>query len=163
MEIAIALLGLIMVILGIAGCILPVLPGPHLAWAALLLLQLTGVAPPGWNTVWLTFFIATAVQVLDYVVPALGTKKFGGSKYGVYGATIGLLVGLFTPIPFGVVLGPFLGAFIGEMLRREDASQALKAALGSLVGFLFSVGLKLGVTLYFGWIYLKQIMQIWQG
>jgi len=157
MEIIIAIIGAVLVILGIAGCILPVLPGPHLAWAGLLLLQLTGVASPGWNTVIVTFLIATAVQVLDYVVPAMGTKKFGGSKYGIAGATIGLFVGIFTPIPFGVILGPFLGALIGELMHQKQSDKALKAAMGSLVGFVFSVGLKLAVTFYFAYVYFQQI------
>jgi len=162
MEIFIAVTGGIMVILGIAGCILPVLPGPHLAWAALLLLQLTGVAPPGWNTVIVTFLIASAVQALDYIVPALGTKKFGGTKYGIIGATLGLVAGLIFPIPFGVILGPFLGALIGELIHQNRSDKALKAAMGSLVGFVFSVGLKLTVTLYFAYLYFEQIIRLWK-
>jgi len=161
MEILIAIIGGIMVILGIAGCILPVLPGPYLAWAALLLLQLTGVAAPGWDTVGITFAIATVVQILDYIVPALGTKKFGGTKYGIIGATLGLIVGLVTPIPFGVILGPFLGALIGELIHQNQSDKALKAAMGSLVGFIFSVGLKLTVTIYFAYLYFRQILTLW--
>ncbi len=160
MDIIIIVLGVVLIVLGIIGCILPVLPGPHLAWAALLLLQFTGSIPQDWDMVWITFFVATAVQVLDYIIPALGTKKFGGSKYGVYGAMIGLIFGLITPIPFGVILGPFLGALTGELIKQNRTDVALKAAMGSLVGFIFSVGLKLAVTLYFGWLYFKQVSHV---
>ncbi len=161
MDILIIVAGIILILLGIAGCFLPVLPGPHLAWLALVVLQFSKSVAPDWDMVWITFAVATAVQVLDYIIPALGTKKFGGSKYGVWGAMIGLIVGLITPLPFGVILGPFLGALIGELIKQQKSDVAIRAAMGSLVGFLFSVGLKLAVTLYFAWIFVKQIPTMW--
>jgi len=157
MDILLIILGIILIILGLIGCILPVLPGPLLAWASLLLLQWTGIVPQNWELVWTTLGIAVIVHVLDYIVPAMGTKKFGGTKYGVWGATIGLLVGLFSPIPYGVILGPFLGAFVAEMLHQSDGNKAFRAALGSLVGFLFSTGLKLAVTLIFGYLFFHEL------
>lgn len=96
--------------------------------------------------------IAVIVTVLDYFVPVWGTKKFGGSKYGVRGATIGLIVGIFFGPP-GIIIGPFLGAFIGEMIFKDDFKYALKAGFGSLLGFLTGIGLKLAasftITFYF--------------
>jgi len=161
MDILLIIIGVILIILGLIGCVMPALPGPILAWAALLLLQWTGTVPPDWDMVWLTLAVALAVHVLDYIVPAMGTKKFGGTKYGIWGATLGLLVGLFTPIPFGVVLGPFLGALAGEMLHDDNFSRAFRAALGSLVGFLFSTGLKLAVTLYFAYLFFKSVIPVY--
>ncbi|NPA45823.1 MAG: DUF456 domain-containing protein [Chlorobi bacterium] len=161
MDILLIILGVILIVLGIIGCILPALPGPILAWAALLLLQWTDKVPEDWDMVWTTLGIAVVVHVLDYVVPAMGTKKFGGTKYGVWGATLGLLIGIFTPIPFGVILGPFLGAFIAEMMHQSDGNKAFRAALGSLVGFLFSTGLKLAVTLYFAYLFFQSVWPVY--
>ncbi len=161
MDILLIIIGVILIILGLIGCVMPALPGPILAWGALLLLQWTDTVPPDWDMIWLTLAVALAVHVLDYIVPAMGTKKFGGTKYGIWGATLGLLVGLFTPIPFGVVLGPFLGALAGEMLHDDNFSRAFRAALGSLVGFLFSTGLKLAVTLYFAYLFFKSVIPVY--
>ncbi len=86
------------------------------------------------------------ITVLDYVIPSVGTKKLGGSKYGVWGSTIGIIVGLFFG-PLGIILGPAVGAFIGELIYQKQADVALKAALGSFVGFLAGTILKFGVTI----------------
>jgi uncharacterized protein YqgC (DUF456 family) len=104
--------------------------------------------------------IAVVVYILDYIIPALGTKKFGGSKYGIIGTTVGLLVGLIFLGPLGIIIGPFIGAFIGELIHdNENSNRALKAAFGSLIGFLFSTGLKFIVSsIYAGLFFLK----IWE-
>jgi len=73
------------------------------------------------------------VSILDYVVPIWGTKRFGGSKYGTRGATIGLIIGIFLG-PAGIIIGPFAGAFVGELLFKDDMKYALKAGFGSLLG-----------------------------
>lgn len=145
-------LGLVFLLVGWVGCILPVLPGPPLAYVALLLLQ-----GSRWGSFGTDFLIGAAVAaavvtLLDYVVPIWGTKRFGGSKAGVWGATLGLLVGLFFGLP-GIVLGPFLGAYLGEVLNNSDSNQAFKAAFGSFVGLLTGVLLKLVVTGVFTWYF----------
>ena len=148
-------------ILGLIGAFLPVLPGPITGWVGLLLLHLTKAVPQDWTFLGITLAIAIVVWFLDYVIPAMGTKKFGGSKYGVYGTTIGLLVGLIFFPPFGIIIGPFVGAFIGElMFDSNDSKRALKAAFGSFIGFLFSTGLKfitgliyLGLFISIAWEY----------
>ena len=157
MSVLLIILGILFILAGVAGCILPVLPGPLLAWLALLLTKWIPGAEINDQVIWTAFAVALVVHALDYIIPAMGTKKFGGSKWGIWGATIGLLVGIFTPIPMGVVLGPFLGAFIGEMIHESQADRALKAALGSLVGFLFSTGLNLAVTLYFAYLFVQAV------
>ena len=130
-------------ILGIIGAFLPILPGPITGWVGLLILHFTEAVPQDWTFLGITLFIAVLIYVLDYIIPALGTKKFGGSKYGMYGTTIGLLIGLIFFPPFGIIIGPFVGAFLGElMFDSKDSSRALKAAFGSFIGFLFSTGLK---------------------
>jgi uncharacterized protein len=144
------ILGIVLMLAAIAGCILPFLPGPPLAVGALLIQQLREVAP--FSTQFLIWWaiIAAVVTLLDYVIPVYGTKRFGGTKYGVWGSTIGLVAGLFIP-PLGLIIGPFVGAFIGEMLASSNSRVALRAALGSFIGFLLGTLLKLVVCVVMGW------------
>jgi uncharacterized protein YqgC (DUF456 family) len=92
---------------------------------------------------------------LDYTLPALSTKKFGGTKKGVWGSGVGLGIGLFFG-PVGIVFGPFLGAFLGELTGApKEVSKALKAAIGSFVGFLFSTALKAVISVVFFWYFVQ--------
>ncbi|EDP98179.1 DUF456 domain-containing protein [Kordia algicida OT-1] len=152
MDIFLTVIGFFLMLLGIIGSFLPVLPGPITSWIGLLLLYLTKAIPNDWTFLGITFVVALFVFILDYIIPALGTKRYGGSKYGIYGTTIGLIIGLLFLGPFGIIIGPFLGALIGELAFAEkDASSAFKAAFGSFLGFLFSTFLKFIVALiYFG-------------
>jgi len=131
------------------------LPGPPISWAGFLLLRWTGYVDDrgtGYeNALWILLFFVIVVTILDYVVPIMGTKKFGGSKRGVWGATIGVVVGLFFG-PLGIIIGPFLGAYIGEISGGKKDRDALRAAWGSFVGFMLGVGMKLmvcGTILFF--------------
>lgn len=155
MDITLAVLACALVLIGFLGSVLPVIPGPPISWAGLLLLKWTdyvndhGAAYE--NALWILLFFVVLVTILDYVVPIMGTKKYGGSKRGVWGATIGVVVGLFFG-PLGIIIGPFLGAYIGEITTGKKEKQALRAAWGSFVGFLLGVGMKLmvcGVILFF--------------
>jgi hypothetical protein len=155
MDLTLAILGAVLVLIGFAGSILPVIPGPPISWAGFLLLRWTDYVNRGAegyeNTLWILLFVVVVVTVLDYVVPVLGTKRFGGSKRGIWGASIGVVVGLFFGPP-GIIIGPFLGAYIGEISSGKKDREALRAAWGSFVGFLTGVGLKLmtcGVILFF--------------
>ena len=160
MDTLIILLGVFFIILGIIGSFIPVLPGPITSWVGLLLLHLTNAVSYNWTFILTTLAVALLVYILDYIIPALGTKKFGGSKYGIIGTTVGLVVGLIFLGPFGIIIGPFIGAFIGELVYdNENSDRALKAAFGSLIGFLFSTGLKFTVSsIYAGLFFLK----IWE-
>jgi uncharacterized protein YqgC (DUF456 family) len=156
MDIFLLFLGLLFMILGVIGAFLPVLPGPITGWVGLLLLHLTKVIPQDWTFLGITLAIAIVIYVLDYIIPALGTKKFGGSKYGMYGTTIGLIVGLIFFPPFGIIIGPFVGALIGELMYdSKDSNRAFKAAVGSFIGFLFSTGLKFIVGLIYLGLFLS--------
>lgn len=153
MDILLFLLGFLFMVVGIFGSFLPVLPGPPLSWIGLLLLHLTHAVPTNWTFLMLTLAVALIVFALDYIIPALGTKKFGGSKYGVIGTTLGLLVSIIFPVLgiFGIIVWPFVGAFIGELLNRTDSKTAVKAAFGSFLGFLTGTFIKFIVTvIYFG-------------
>ena len=143
MDLLLLILGFLLVIIGVAGSFLPVLPGPPLSWAGLLLLYLTKPVAINYWVLGVTLAITIVISILDYVIPAQGTKRFGGSRYGIWGTNIGLVVGIFAPIPGGFIIGPFLGAFLGELLyNSKDHKRAFKAATGSFIGFLASTFMK---------------------
>ena len=97
-----------------------------------------------------TFMIALIIFILDYFIPAIGAKKFGGSKYGIYGTTIGLIIGLLSPIPFGILIGSFLGALVGELIYDDkDTNRAIKASFGAFLGFLASATIKFSVAMVY--------------
>jgi len=151
MDIALLILGFIFMLVGILGSFLPVLPGPPISWIGLLLLYLTKVIPLDWWFLGITLGIALLVLVMDYIIPAIGTKKFGGSKSGMVGTTLGLVVALVFPILgiFGIIIWPFVGAFVGEIMNKTDNKTALKAAFGSFLGFLTGTFLKFMVAVVY--------------
>ncbi|MFT4575630.1 MAG: hypothetical protein ACI9SI_000540 [Polaribacter sp.] len=160
MDILLLFLGLVCMITGIIGAFLPILPGPLTGWLGLLLLSFTSAVPKDWTFLGITLFVAILVWILDYFIPAIGTKSFGGSKYGVYGTTIGLIIGLLSPIPFGILIGAFVGAFIGEtVFDKKDTNNALKASFGSLLGFFVSASLKFGVSLVYFWFFISSFWE----
>lgn len=151
MDIFLLILGFVFMLIGILGSFLPVLPGPPISWIGLLLLYSTSVIAMNWTFLGITLAIALIVFALDYMIPAIGTKKFGGTKAGMLGTTLGLLVALFFPIlgPFGIIIWPFIGALVGELLNKADKKTATKAAFGSFLGFLTGTFLKFVVTIVF--------------
>jgi len=155
MDILFLILGLFFVILGIIGSFLPVLPGPFTGWIGLLILHFTDAVPMDHTFLVITLVVAIAIWILDYIIPVIGTKKFGGSRAGMIGTVLGLIIGLLSPIPFGIIIGPFVGALIGELMHQSDTNKALKAAFGSFIGFITGTFLKFIVaTIYFG-LFLK--------
>ena len=161
MEYFLLILGLLLMIVGIIGSLLPALPGPPISWVGILLLYFC----PGMETnYWLlgiTLLIAVVIGILDYIIPAKGTKYFGGSKYGIWGTNIGLVVGIFAPIPFGFLIGPFVGALVGELIyNSQEKGRAFKAATGSFIGFLAGTFMKLLVSLLFFGLF---CVLVWQN
>jgi len=152
------ILGIIFMIIGIIGCLVPVLPGPPLSFLGLIFLHLTRFGQFTTPTLIILGTIAVLVTVLDYIVPVWGTKKFGGSKYGTKGATIGLIVGVFLG-PLGIILGPLIGAFVGEMIFKDDMSYAFKAGFGSLLSFLTGIGLKLAASFAMTFYFIKELIK----
>jgi uncharacterized protein YqgC (DUF456 family) len=150
-------LGIALIIIGLVGCIVPVLPGPPLSFLGMLALEYTHWGPFDSDLLWTMGSIAVIVTVLDYIVPIWGTKKFGGSRAGIWGASIGLIIGLFFG-PLGIIIGPFLGALIGEFTQHSDSQKAFVAALGSLFGLLLGVGLKLIASGFITFYFIKEII-----
>ena len=169
MDIFLLITGLLLVIIGIFGSFLPALPGPPLSWVGLLLLYLTKSIPMDWWMLGITLFFAIGIVVLDYFIPIAGTKRYGGTKAGVWGTTIGLIVALIFPVLglFGIIIWPFIGALVGELLNKAGHKQAFKAAFGSFIGFITGTFLKfvvavvfLGIFLWKVWIYRMEIFSI---
>ncbi|AOW08473.1 DUF456 domain-containing protein [Flavobacterium gilvum] len=160
MDFLLLVLGFVCVIVGIFGSFLPVLPGPSISWVGIVLLYLTNAVPTNYWILGISLLITVGLTVLDYIIPAKGTKKFGGSSYGIWGTNIGLIVGIFAPIPLGFIIGPFVGAFVGELIYDyKDHQRALKAATGSLLGFLASSFMKFVVCMMYLGLFLWIVWQ----
>ena len=158
MSIVWIVLALVCLLAGIAGCIVPVLPGPPLSYAALWLMKWSGTADFDGRFLLLWGIVTLAVTVADYLLPAWLSKRFGGSKYAATGSLVGLLAGLFFFPPLGPVAGAFLGALAGELLYdSSDTGKAFKAACGAFVAFLLGTGLKLGASLAMGFYVVRAL------
>lgn len=156
MEILLLVVAGLFMILGILGSFLPVLPGVPLSWIGLLIFYLIPGVGMNYLFLGITLAIAVIFYVLNLVIPAMGTKKFGGSRKGMIGATIGLLIGIFAPIPFAILIFPFVGAFVGEIINKSDSRTAGKAAFGSFVGLMASSFMEFIVTFAFLILFLYQ-------
>lgn len=164
MSTIIIILAVVAGIIGIAGSILPGLPGPPVSWLGLMILYFWGNGTNGdGEPISLTFLliwlaVTIVVCLIDYVVPAYFTKVTGGSKVAGRGAIVGLVLGMFFT-PVGIIFGTLLGAFLAEFLiSRKDGWQSIKSALGALLGFLFGTGIKLiasGLMMYYIIVFLK--------
>lgn len=138
----------VLLLVGLVGCVVPMIPGPPISYAAMIAMLFT---PKGDEIsiveLVITGLAVVAVTIVDYIAPIFGAKKFGGSKYGNWGCTIGTIVGLFLP-PLGIIICPFLGAVIGELIGGKKFGEAMQAGAGAFIGFMLSMGLKLIVCLY---------------
>jgi hypothetical protein len=149
LDILLAVAAVACLIIGLIGSVLP-LPGPPLSLLGIFLLHWSRFADFPTTLLWGLGIATVVVTVLDYAVPLWGVKRFGGGQGGVWGSTIGLLVGMFMG-PLGVFAGAFLGALVGELLMGKDTGLATRAAIGSFVGFLFGVGLKVALCCVMIW------------
>lgn len=149
--------GIVMMISGILGGVLPVLPGPPLSYIGLLLLHFTERYQFSERFLIIWAVITVLVYALDYVIPIWGTRRYGGSKRGVWGSIIGLIVGLFFFPPFGIIIGPFAGAVLGELSSGKDSGSALRSGFGSFVGFLAGTLLKLITSGLMMWYFFKEL------
>jgi uncharacterized protein YqgC (DUF456 family) len=157
-AILLTILGLLLALVGLVGCILPTIPGPPLGFLALIVLSIA----KDWEPFSLTFLVIMAgltigVSGLDYVVPAASARKYGGSKYGVWGSIIGMLIGLLFFPPWGMLIGTMAGALVGELTTGRDRRKALRAGWGVLVGTIVAIGVKLAFSGFILFFYLKAL------
>ncbi len=139
--------GSILMVLGLAGSILPILPGPPLSFIGLLLLALLKhFSPPLTPTlVIIMAFVTIFVVAMDYIIPLLGARRYGASKWGVWGSVFGMMAGMFWS-PFGMLVGAFIGAVVAEWIVGKQTGEALRAGWGVVMGTLFATVLRLGVS-----------------
>lgn len=153
-------IGLILILGAIIFSFLPPIPGPPLAWLALLLLNLTNDKVE-FSALTLTILAALSifVIVIDSFIPIWSTKKMGGSKAGIRGSMVGIFVGIFFFPPIGIILGPIVGAIIAELVvEGQDLKSSIKSGFGAFIGFLLGIGLKLGLSLYMAVLFFKAIV-----
>ncbi len=144
----ITIISLILLLIGIAGTILPGLPGLVLSFCGLLLYKFG--ANPEMSSIYLWIFgLLTLVSaLLSYIIPARTNRKYGGTRWGSVGSVIGTVIGFFLPVPLGFLIGMFAGVFIGELLHDvNDRKKAFNSVKGALVGFIYGVGFNLTVGL----------------
>ncbi|MCO5233501.1 MAG: DUF456 domain-containing protein [Chitinophagales bacterium] len=162
MDALIITLGIILLIIGYVSCILPPLPGPPVAYLSLVLLHITisNIKYPTYILVALGIS-CILVTILDNFVAIWGTHKFGGTKAGVRGSVIGMLIGIFILTPFmgfmSVIVGPILGAIVGELISGQNLQVAFKSGMGSFIGFFLGLGMKLIVTTIIAFYFFKEI------
>jgi uncharacterized protein YqgC (DUF456 family) len=156
MDVFLAILGTLCIIIGVLGSLLPVLPGPPLSYAGILLLHFTKYAQYSTRFLILFAVLTAIVAVLDYVIPVWGTKKFGGSKYGTWGATIGVFVGIFMG-PVGMIAFPFIGAVVGEIIYGKKSNEAFRAGFGSFIGFITGTLMKMVLSVILAFHFFKAL------
>lgn len=162
MNILFITLAIIMVLVGIVGSIVPGLAGPPFSWLGLLFIHLSDTAQFSTAFLLITLGVAIVITILDYIVPSWSTKRHGGSKAGVWGCNIGLVISI-VGLPFGpqgligVIFWPFAGALAGELLNGKQSREALRAAWGAFLGFLTGTGLKLAFALVAAFFVVREL------
>ena len=157
---ALIILGFITLAAGIVGCVLPIIPGPPLAYAALILLSVAR----RWEAVSRAELIvlgvvAAAVTVMDYLMPLITSKWKGASKAGIWGSIAGMIAGMIFFPPFGVIIGTFVGAVMGELLFSNRPDGALKAGWGVFLGTMLGIALKLAVSGVIAVYFLRAVLR----
>lgn len=162
MSTVLIIIAILLVLVGLVGSVVPGLAGPPFSWAALLIIHFSNAADFSTSFLLITAAAAIIITVLDYIVPSWSTKRHGGSKAGVTGCNIGLIVSIFG-LPFGpqgllgVIFWPFIGAFAGELISGKQRREALKAAWGAFLGFLTGTGLKLAFAIFAAFFTIREL------
>jgi uncharacterized protein YqgC (DUF456 family) len=145
-DVLLWLLAAILVLVGLAGLILPALPGAPLLFAGLLVAAwIEDFSYVGGGTLAVLGVLALLTYAVDFAASALGAKRFGASNRAVVGAAIGALVGIFFGLP-GILLGPFIGAMLGELSDRRGPRDAARAGLGATLGLALGAAAKLALA-----------------
>jgi uncharacterized protein YqgC (DUF456 family) len=147
MDIVLVIFAFLLLFAGLPGAFVPVLPGPPLSYAGLLLLQWSRYGDFATSFLWFWAVITVIVTIADYFLPTLMTQKFGGSRRATTGSVLGLFAGMIFFPPFGLIIGSFLGALVGELIHNHtDSAKAFKVALGAFLAFIFGTGAKLIIS-----------------
>jgi len=160
MTVVLIVLGAVFVIAGLAGCVVPILPGPPISYIALILVSWAH----SWKAFTPTFLIVVGiitaiVTVADFILPVYLPKRYGASKFGVWGSIIGMIAGMVFFPPFGLILGTFVGAVLGELIFSRNARSSLRAALGVFVGTVAAIFLKVSVSGIIGFYFFRAVIR----
>jgi len=148
MEIVLVILAFILLVAGLLGAVIPVIPGPPLSFIGLLVFKWSGYGNISPVTLWIWAGIAVLITVMDYFLPSIMAKRFGGSRAASIGSMLGLLAGVFIFAPWGMIAGPFIGALAGEwIISRSNITKAFKVALGAFLAFIVGTGAKLTASI----------------
>lgn len=160
MDILIVVIGAFCVLIGVAGSIVPMLPGTPISYVGMLLLLL--IDGCSYSVEYLLIILALVIlqQLFNYYIPIWGVKKYGGSSYGQWGGVLGLLVGLFI-MPWGIIIGPFVGAVLGELIAGKSTADSLKAGFGSLVGNLLTIVFGLILSGVMAYSFFAEVVRIY--
>ena len=151
-----------LLVLGIIGCFVPVIPGLPISYVGLLVFHFFSSYSINNNVLLFIAFVIIAVTILDLLVQFYFVRKFGGTKKAVNGSVIGLILGVFFLPPLGIIIGPFFGAFLGARAEENsDTYTAIKIAFGALAGFFVGVMFKLSVSIYIIYIIFQAIPLTW--
>lgn len=152
MEVGMILvLCLILVAVGLLGSVIPGMPGTPLYLVAMLIARFCADVPMSTIELFIIFILVAATFAVDFFLPMWTTRKFGGTKAGVYGSILGLLIGFFVPIPASTIICMFLGAIIGEIIAGQSNGVAVKSGMGNLIGFIIATSVKFVLGVYCGW------------
>ena len=154
MDIFLLILSFAIMIVGIIGSVIPILPGPLSSWIGLFLFSIISDVQVNTTLLVTTFIIALIIFILDYILPIYTSKKFGASKYGIIGASIGTIIGLFIP-PFGIIIGAIIGAISGELLLNKNFKKSFKAGVGVFLGLIVSGVSKAFISIVYLVLYIK--------
>jgi hypothetical protein len=163
LSIVMVVIGSLLLIIGFIGCVIPALPGPVLAYLALILISIPG----GWSLipVWLLVLlgaVSLGTTVVDNLLPAMSSKKAGAGRAGVIGSVVGMIVGsFFTPI--GTIVGAFVGALAGELLFNRENREPLKAAMGVFRGTMLAILVKLAAAGVVAFYFVRGSIRLFAG
>lgn len=159
MDLFLIIVGALLLLVGVAGSVIPVLPGIPLCWLGYFLLKFTdqGGAAISWQQLIILAIVVVVITVLDNMLPIWGAKKQGGSKLVMVLATVGLIMGLFLG-PIGVFLGPFLGALLGALIDGNTMGNSISQALGTFLGIFVGIVMKLCCAGYIVWCFIRVLL-----
>lgn len=160
MDVVLLIAAIVLILGGVAGSLLPILPGPPLCYLGFWLAEWSAYADFSTNALIIWGVVVTILGILEYYIPTWGTKRYGGTKYGQNGATVGTILGIFIPPqPLWLILGPFVGAYVGELMHdRKNTNKALRSAWGSFVGFLAGTFIKVTTVIVMAVFFIIEVV-----
>ena len=157
MDILLIIISGLLLLIGILGSLVPILPGPPIAFCGLILVQFSSKHPFSVEFLVIFGLLTIISAVIDNILQVYATKKFNGSKKGIWGSAIGLIIGLLFFPPFGIIIGPMVGAFIGEILDGKSPNNSVKPAFGSFIGFLSSIFLRFALSIVMTYYFVVKV------